>query len=287
MMNAIDLVVVGLRALAFVLVVQAAGGAIFLRIFGRTLSESGYLIRRITYFAAVAGGVLVVSQHALEPARMTGTLSGVWDSSLHAMLLASDAGAARAARVVGLVLIAFGTFGKHRSRNQIGAIGAVITIGSFTLMGHTATHGFRWILSVLLLLHLLVSAFWFGSLTGFWVTSAREKIATNGTIIQGFSRIASWLVPLILIAGIGMAMVLIPNFDALASTYGLLILAKLTGFIGLLALASWNKFRLGPAIAHGDAAALVTFRRVVGAEWFVIATVLGLTSVMTGLFSPT
>ena len=285
-MNEIDFVVIGLRALVFIVVVQAAGGAIFLRLFGRSLSESGHLIRRFTLFAAVAGCVLVVSQHALEPARMTGTLSGVLDGSLQAILLASDAGTARATRVVGLVVIAISAFSKHRLRIQFGTIGAVITIGSFALMGHTATHPYRWILSVLLLVHLLVSAFWFGSLAGFWVTTAKEKIATNGIIVQHFSKIASWLVPLILIAGVGMAIVLIPDFDALRSTYGLLILAKLLGFVGLLFLASWNKVRLGPAILHGSGAALATFRRIVGTEWFVIAAVLALTSVMTGLFSP-
>lgn len=285
-MNAIDIVVIGLRAMAFIVVVQAAGGAIFLRVFGQALSESGHLIRRLTLFAAVAGSLLVVSQHLLEPARMTGSFAGVWDGSLQAILLASNAGAARAARVVGLIVIAWSILSKHRLRNQVGTVGVVLTIGSFTLMGHTATHPFRWVLSVLLLVHVLVSAFWFGSLTGFWVTSAREKIATIGAIVQRFSEIASWLVPLILIAGVGMAIALIPDFDALTSTYGLLILAKLLAFIGLMILATWNKVRLGPAIVRGSGVALATFRRVAGVEWLVIAIVLGSSSVMTGLFSP-
>lgn len=285
-MNAIDLVVIGLRALAFIVVVQAAGGAIFLRLFGQALSESGHLIRRLTLFAAVAGSLLVVSQHVLEPARMTGTFAGVWDGSLQAILLASNAGAARAARVVGLIVIAWSILSKHRLRNQVGTVGVVLTIGSFALMGHTVTHTFRWVLAVLLLVHLLVSAFWFGSLAGFWFASTREKLATNAAIVQRFSQIASWLVPLILIAGVGMTIALIPDFDALTSTYGLLILAKLFAFIGLMILATWNKVRLVPAIVRGSGAALAIFRRVAGVEWLVIAIVLGSTSVMTGLFSP-
>jgi len=285
-MNAIDLVVIGLRALAFIVVVQAAGGAIFLRLFGQALSESGHLIRRLTLFAAVAGSLLVVFQHLLEPARMTGTFAGVWDGSLQAILLASNAGAARAARVVGLIVIAWSILSTHRFRNQVGTVGVVLTIGSFALMGHTATHTFRWLLSVFLLVHLLVSAFWFGSLAGFWFTSAGEGVATNAAIVKRFSAIASWLVPLILVAGVGMAIVLIPDFDSLTSTYGLLILAKLFAFIGLMILATWNKYRLGPAIVRGSGAALGIFRGVAGVEWLVIAIVLGSTSVMTGLFSP-
>jgi putative copper export protein len=161
-----------------------------------------------------------------------------------------------------------------------------LTLASFTLMGHTATHSLRWMLAVFLLVHLFVSAFWFGSLTGFWITSVKEEVATNGAIVRRFSAIAGWLVPLILIAGVAMAIALLPDFDALTSTYGLLILAKLFGFIALMILATWNKFRIGPAISQGSAAALATFRRVVAAEWLLIASVLGLTAVMTGLFSP-
>jgi len=57
-------------------------------------------------------------------------------------------------------------------------------------------------------------------------------------------------------------------------------------FAGLMALAVWNKYRLGPAIARGDSGAVVAFRRVVGVEWLMIAGVLILTSVMTGLYGP-
>jgi putative copper export protein len=53
-----------------------------------------------------------------------------------------------------------------------------------------------------------------------------------------------------------------------------------------MALAALNKWRLGPLIATGSAAALGRFRRSVLIEWIVIGSVLAATAAMTGLFSP-
>ena len=286
MLNVTDIVVGSLRALSFVVVIQAAGAAIFLSLFESELVGTSRFIRRLTFLAAVGGCLLVISQHLAEPARMTGSFSGIWDSSLQAILLASNAGTSRAVRITGLVVIAWSAVSNHPLSNQLGMVGAVLTIGSFMLMGHTAAHSLRWMLAVLLLVHLLVSAFWFGSLMSFWFTSTREQIATNAAIVQRFSAIAGWLVPLVLLAGIGMAFTLIRDLATLTSPYGLLILVKFFAFGGLLALAAWNKWSLGPAIAQGSLEAQITFRRVVGAEWVTIAALLVLTSVMTGLFGP-
>jgi putative copper export protein len=54
----------------------------------------------------------------------------------------------------------------------------------------------------------------------------------------------------------------------------LLLLAKVTGFAALMALAALNKWRLGPAIADGSAGALGSFRRSVFVKWVLIAAVL-------------
>jgi hypothetical protein len=60
-------------------------------------------------------------------------------------------------------------------------------------------------------------------------------------------------------------------------------LAKVGGFTALIALAALNKWRFGPRIAAGAAAA---FRRGVAVEWVLIAAVLTVTATMTTLFSP-
>jgi copper resistance protein D len=65
-----------------------------------------------------------------------------------------------------------------------------------------------------------------------------------------------------------------------------LLLAKVAGFAVLLGLAALNRWRFGPAIAAGRARALESLRETVLAEWILIAAVVAVTAVMTGLFSP-
>jgi putative copper resistance protein D len=86
---------------------------------------------------------------------------------------------------------------------------------------------------------------------------------------------------------VAMSVVLLEEFSNLWSPYGVALLAKVAGFGLLMGLATLNKWRLGPAIAAGNAASLATFRRSVVAEWCLIAGVLTITATMTLLFSPT
>lgn len=286
MSTAPDLIVVGLRAISFVAAAQAAGLAIFFGLFGAELNVSKQALSAWTCRSAVFAILLVLCLHVLEPARLTASFAAVWDGSLHRILLASDAGAARAVRIAGLVAIVWSARSGSRLRAQLGLVGAVVTAGSFLLMGHTAAAGERWVLSVLLLLHVLVVAFWFGSLIGIWLCSNRERIATVGAIIGEFSSLAGWAVPVILVAGIAMAGILLPSFAAIASPYGLLLVAKIVAFILLMTIAARNKFWLGPAVAQGSADALTALRHAVAVELSIITVVLALTAVMTGLFGP-
>jgi putative copper export protein len=89
----------------------------------------------------------------------------------------------------------------------------------------------------------------------------------------------------ILLAGIVMAVLLLPNVSALSEPYGELLIAKVVGFAVLMGLAAANKWRLGPALAHGPVSGL-WFRRSVAAEYVLIAAVLAITAVMTSFFSP-
>jgi len=83
-----------------------------------------------------------------------------------------------------------------------------------------------------------------------------------------------------------MAALLVPQIEMLAEPYGQLLIAKLAGFALLMGLAAANKWRLGPAIARGEARAAYLFRRSLIAEYVLIIAVLAITAVMTSLFSP-
>jgi len=281
-----DLVSVTLRALSFVLLFQAAGTAIFVAIFGRRLASSQVSVRRLGRVAAVAAIVLVAAHYALEAARMAGEMSGLWDPILQGMAWSSPAGTASICRLLGLLLIAMGLQARSGRRTVLAAGGAVLAIGAFALTGHTSVNTHRAALAALLVLHLLVVAFWFGALWPLYLASLRETSVRASDIVARFTAAATWLVPVILLAGIVMAVLLLPNLRALSEPYGELLVAKVVGFTVLMGFAAANKWRLGPALVHGSAQSGRWFRRSVAAEYVLIAAVLTITAVMTSFFSP-
>jgi putative copper resistance protein D len=104
--------------------------------------------------------------------------------------------------------------------------------------------------------------------------------------VQQFSAHAIWLVPALLLAGIVLAVVLLPSVAALRQPYGELLIAKVLGFCALMPLAALNRWRFGPALQRGDLAAGRRFRRLVVAEFILLAAILCVTAVMTTFYSP-
>jgi putative copper resistance protein D len=281
-----DVLSVILRALSFVLLFQAAGVAIFVAIFGRRLASSQVSIRRLGRAAAIAGVVLVGAHHALEAARMAGDMSGMLDPALQGMAWNPRARAALICRLAGLLLIAVGLQGSSVRSTIVAVGGAVLAMGAFTLTGHTSVNVHRGALAGLLMLHLLIVAFWFGALWPLYVASLRETPARAADLIERFTALATWLVPVILVAGTAMAVLLLPNLSALREPYGELLIAKVVGFALLMGLAAANKWRLGPALGSGIMGSGQWFRRSVATEYVLIAAVLAITAVMTSFFSP-
>jgi putative copper export protein len=281
-----DVISVVLRALSFILLFQAAGVALFIALFGRRLASSRDAVRRLGQAAALAAIVSVAAHYALEAARMAGELSGMWDPALQAMVWHSPSRAALICRLAGLLLIALG-LQVASPRSMIAAVGgAVLATGAFALTGHTSVNVHRGTLATLLMFHLLVVAFWFGALWPLYLASLRETPARASDIIERFTALATWLVPVILLAGIVMALLLLPNVSALGQPYGELLIAKIVGFTVLMGLAAANKWRLGPALIIAPLQSGRWFRRSVAAEYVLIAAVLTITAAMTSLFSP-
>ena len=200
-----DIVAIGLRAISFAAVLQAVGVAMFLWLFGASLVRSASTIRSLGVSAAVVGGLLTLAHHLVQPARMTGSFSGIFDGSLQALLLTSDVGATNALRILGLVMLVLGLLKPNRLGEAVSLIGATLVIVSFGLMGHTAAHDQRWVLVTLLVVHLLIIGFWFGALLPLYLAAARETIGNSALVIENFSAIAKWLVPAIFAAGLGMS----------------------------------------------------------------------------------
>jgi putative copper resistance protein D len=274
-----------IRALSFFALFQAAGVAMMIALIGPLLDQSAAPIRRIGFYSAIAGLLLVSMHYAIEAARMSGSLAGVLDRDLQQMVFDSSMSTAAGMRLLGLALIA-GVIRRQSSTSAVvGLAGAFVLTLAFTFVGHTADESRTSWLAVLLTLHLLVVAFWFGGLAPLLVIARREHAARAANIVATFTRIATIVVPGLFVAGVLMTLLLVDAWEVFGDTYGQLLLGKAAGFALLMVLASLNKWRYGPAI-DGDGAGTVAFQRTVAIEYVLICSTLVVTAIMTTFYSP-
>src|SRR5690606_18361444 len=205
-----DSIAIGLRALAFIAALQAAGASLFLSLFAEDLEHAGVAVRSFAWRTAAAAVLIAVAHQLVEPARLTGDLSGVHDGSLQAVLLASDVGTTTSVRILGLALILIGGLAHGRAAGIVALAGSTMVAASFTLMGHTAAADERWLLAPVLFLHLFIVAFWFGALWPLHLATRLEPPGAAAQVVERFSRLAAWWVPALFLAGLVMAVVLLP-----------------------------------------------------------------------------
>ena len=280
-----DDVSVVLRALSLVTMLQAAGVSLFIVAFGRHLADSATSIRRTGAWSAFAAGPLLLAQFSIEAARMADDWSGIADTALQSLAMTSSNGAVLGSRVLGLCLVAVGLRQNTSRGRVVSMIGVVLIAGSFALTGHTSEHRLRALLAPLLFIHVLIVAFWFGSLLPLYLATQRETASRAAQAVEAFSAVATWLVPTTAVAGLAMTLVFVRNFDAFRHPYGALLIGKAAAFTALMGLAALNKWRLAPAIATDERVG-PTFRRSLAMEYSLITTVLVGTAVMTTFFSP-
>jgi putative copper resistance protein D len=275
-----------LRGLSFIALFQSIGAALFVDLFGRPLTVSLPPIRRVARVSAAAALVLLLGQYLLEAARMADAMTGMFDASLQRLVFESPSSLVLLLRVVGMCL-AIAAFHRRGSVGHAFTLSGVLLVAvSFALLGHTAASPWRMALAALLTGHVLLVSFWFGALAPLYLIVGAEPRPAAAALIVSFTRGATWLVPVILVAGISMALALINPAADLLTGYGLSLIAKLMGFTILMAFAAVNKWRLAPAIATGDPQVRRAFRRSLACEYALICVVLGITAAMTTLYSP-
>lgn len=283
----IDTVSIVLRALGFIAAFQTAGMAIYLSLFHNGLGTA--LIRshrRTGTGAAMAALALTAAHFCMEPARMGGAFSSIADPLMQELALNSPLAKALAWRMCGLLFLVLGLAISRGIGRLIALVGAALVFVSFTQVGHTSTLSPRPVLGGLLLIHIAIAAFWFGALLPLRSATRSEPPERAAHIVERFSRIAIWLVPVLFAAGLGMAALMLGSWKLAASPYGRLLLLKVTLFGVLMALASLNRWRYSPALATGNQAAVKSFGRTVVAEYALIAIILAVTATLTTLYSP-
>ncbi len=286
MFFATDALVVALRAITFVALFQAAGGAIVLAAYDRDLArESADRVRTLTRVAALIALCAAVLHYVLTPARMAGDFGSTFDPALESLLLRSSSGGAHIVRVVGLAVLLLALDRASRLNTWAALGGAALALLSFALMGHTTIHAQRWALAPLLLVHVVVGAYWLGALAALYV-EVRDRGVNAAAFVARFSAHASTLVPAIFVAGAIISVLFIRSFAELATPYGAMIAGKAVAFAALMILAARNKWRFGPRLNAGDAAAAASLKRAIAVEWLLIVGVLIATAAMTSLYAP-
>lgn len=286
MFLATDALVIGLRAISFVALFQAAGAALFLALYETHVARvPADRLRHVARVAALVALVAAVLHYVLTPARMAGDFGSTFDPALESLLLRSNAGTAQIVRVVGLAILLL-SLDRANKLNKWGmCLGSVLALLSFALMGHTVIHPQRWLLAPLLLAHVAVAAVWLGALAGLYF-AAREEGTASGALVARFSRHATYAVPAIFVCGVVMSVLFVRSFAELATPYGAMVLGKSLAFAGLMALAARNKWAFGPRLLAGDGSAVPALQRTIKAEWALIAAILAATAVMTSLYAP-
>jgi putative copper export protein len=284
-MESFDAVAVGMRAAAFIAALQAAGLSLFMAVHRTVLAEKAAPLISLARPMALLGLALILGHQVIEGARLAGDWSGLADLDVQRGNWHRSPGLSAMVGAAGLAIEYTGLCLPGPAGRTLTVLGALGVGGSFALTGHTTASTVSPLIRALLTVHVTIVAYWLGSI----VALARlTRVATTSTLTRistAFSASAVWIVPAILPLGLGMAAGLLPNLAALRTTYGALLIAKISGFALLLALAAFNRWRAVPALQRAPLEATLRFRRMLHAEYLLLAGVLSVTAVMTSLYS--
>jgi copper resistance protein D len=265
--NAITVV---LRGGYYLTSLGAAGLALFLAGFGRRMSgaDEDWLRYRVVLAAVLAIllslGAVTMRAHVLSAGDLT-------DLDVWRAMLRSRQGDSLYAALAGLLLIVLGAM-RWPIAPALAGIGATLAIGSYVMVGHTTLYAPRQELAVVVLIHLACVAFWSGSL---WPLA---RIARGGgaaaALIVDWSRVALFVVPLLVASGLYSALLLVQKPEMLlTSRYGNALLAKVTIVALVMALAAWHKLVLTRRLEHGAAGSADRLNRSIRIEMIMMALV--------------
>lgn len=273
------------KLLLYIGVAGSVGLVIIRAAFADLVSSLSDRIRvQVALLAGVALAASVLG-FMLRGAALMGGADGMTDPEMLGLLWQTPVGDVLIYRVAGAALIIIGVFIPLVGQ-WIALAGGLIALWSFAQIGHVPeleTTGVR----VLLFLHLLGIAFWIGVLGPLRALSRRpEHIASAATLGHRFGQAAGVVVPLLVLAGLLMAWLLLGDLRALVTTgYGQALLIKVVLVATLLTLAAANKLLFVPATQAGDDKAARHLARSIEIEIAVILVVLAATATLTSVLT--
>ena len=249
--SAWDAAAVLLQAGYYAASLGAGGLALFFAGYAYRLdaAEAAWLRRLTLAAAATAIGLSLLALVA-----RAGTLGGgeaLFDARTWSAMMDSPIGDAFWIRFAGLLLIAL-LVTRWPAAPHLAASGALLVAVSYAAMGHSTLYRPRQELAALVVVHLLAVSFWVGSLLPLARAAARGE-PQAAALIADWSRLARWLVLLLVASGALLAALLVRRADLLFATgYGWALAVKLALVLTMLALALRHAWWLLPALARGE-----------------------------------
>jgi len=160
----------------------------------------------------------------------------------------------------------------------LGAAALAFAAAGFAAAGHPSAAAPAWLGRAAVGLHVGAVLFWAGGLTPLWLLLARGEEAE--ATLRRFSKLALWLVPALLAAGLASFLLLLRG-DAAAAGYGALLALKLAAVAAALGLASVNRLSLTPALAAGAPGATGRLRASILVEGLALGAALVATAVLS------
>ncbi|MGE5794566.1 MAG: CopD family protein, partial [Bacteroidota bacterium] len=245
------------RAVHDLALALAAGGALFALLVAPFPGQ-----RRVLGCAAAVAGVAALAAVGLHGAAFLD--AAFFDATAWRVGFATSRGTAAVAACVAAAAIAIG-------RPWLLGAGALLAIASFALTGHAAAAEPRAVAATLIVVHVAGAVFWAGSLVGLLAILRRSTDAAAAAALARFSDVGVAAVLALMAAGAGFAVLQLDSLGQLVSSgYGRWITAKSALLAALLALATWNRLRLQPALERGTTDAARRLRRTVTAEIVLI-----------------
>lgn len=240
--------------------------------------------RRLIAIAAVVGIFVTLLRLGIQGALLSGSLTGMVDRAMLEILWSTSAGTVVEMRLAGFALLLLASF-RIRWGNWIGLLGALLVLWSFAFVGHATTVDQVGV-SALLLIHLMMAAFWIGALRPLYIASSAFELRDAAGMAHRFGVLASVAVPILAVAGGVFAWLLVGTLSDLFGTrYGQVLILKVIIVSAVLGLAALNKFRLVPAMMDGDQSSVERLKRSIKMEAGLIGIALLVTAVLTNVLS--
>lgn len=252
------------------------GGSFALSWLGKG-ERSGTVAIHIILGVGLVGALLSVGFQGLDalavPLRRLVHLAP-WQAGMSTSFGRTSVVAVLASVMATFALVAKGGWGRLLSLAALSGTGLALA-----LSGHASAAEPQWVTRPMVFLHGVGIAFWTGVLTPLGLALARRTPESAG-MLRRFSTTIPLVLALLIVAGIGLAVIQVRKPAALVETaYGLVLLAKLALFVLLLALAVFNRLRLTEPAERRDAPAAGRLARSIAFETVVAVLIFGVAAV--------